>query len=127
MDQQREGYNGYDGEQLKGYLDEIAHHDNELLDLKIDYMNRCRGPRAQIREIMATAKEAGVNMKAFRERARNMREDNARERRIAKLEADDLQDYEAMCEALGDYGSTPLGEAALKRAKQNEQVLDGLA
>jgi F0F1-type ATP synthase membrane subunit b/b' len=122
----REGSNGFDGDQLKGYLDEIKVADDELLSLKMDYMQKCKGPRAQVREIMAAAKEAGVNMKALREVVADDRTRRRRERRIAELEADDLQDYEAMCEALGDYGSTPLGEAALKRAKANEDALNSL-
>jgi F0F1-type ATP synthase membrane subunit b/b' len=122
----QEGYNGFDGDQIKGYLDEIAVADNELLSLKSDYMLKCKGPRAQIREIMAAAKEAGTNMKALREVVADDRTRRRRERRIAALEADDLQDYEAMCEALGDYGTTPLGAAALKRAKANEDALNSL-
>jgi uncharacterized protein (UPF0335 family) len=117
--------NSFNAEQLKDYLDEIAVADGELLSLKMDYMQKCKGPRAQVREIMAAAKEAGVNMKALREVVADDRTRRRRERRIAELEADDLQDYEAMCEALGDYGSTPLGAAALKRAK-GEEALDSL-
>jgi uncharacterized protein (UPF0335 family) len=117
--------NGFNAEQLKGYLDEITVADNELLSLKSDYMLKCKGPRAQIREIMAAAKEAGINMKALREVVADDRARRRRERCIDALEADDLQDYEAMCEALGDYGSTPLGAAALKRAK-GEEALDSL-
>jgi uncharacterized protein (UPF0335 family) len=123
---QREGSNGFDGEALKGYLDEIAVADNELLSLKSDYMLKCKGPRAQIREIMAAAKEAGVNMKALREVVADDRVRRRREQRIEALEADDAADYEAMCEALGDYGTTPLGQAALKRAER-EESLDSLS
>jgi uncharacterized protein (UPF0335 family) len=123
---QREGSNGYDGDQLKGYLQEIEVADNDLLSLKSDYMLKCKGPRAQIREIMAAAKEAGCNMTALREIVADDRVRRRRERRIAELEADDLADYEEMERALGDYGSTPLGEAALKRAKANEDALDNL-
>jgi hypothetical protein len=40
------------------------------------------------------------------------------------MEADDANDFEHMQEALGDYASTPLGGAALKRAKPKEDTLD---
>jgi hypothetical protein len=123
----REGSNGFDGDQLKNYLEEIAHRDGELLSLKSDYMLKCKGPRGQIREIMKAAKEAGINMTALREVIDDDRVRRRRERRIAELEADDLADYEAMEEALGDYGTTPLGAAALQRAKpRDESALDSL-
>jgi uncharacterized protein (UPF0335 family) len=123
----REGSNGFDRDQLQGYLEEIAHFDGELLSLQSDYMQKCKGPRAAIREVMKAAKEAGMNMKALREVVADDRAKRRRERRIDELEADDLQDYQAMKEALGEFGDTPLGEAALKRAKQNEGALDSLA
>ena len=127
MAQPHEGSNSFDRDQLVGFLDEIKLNDDKLLELKIDYMQRCKEPRAQIREIMAVAKEAGVNMKALRTKIAGVRADNAHERRIAKLEADDLADFEEIERVLGDYGSTPLGEAALKRAKANEEALDTLS
>ena len=123
---QREGSNRFDGEALKGYLAEIAHFDDELLSLKSDYMLKCKGPRAQIREIMKAAKEASINMKALREVVADDRTQRRRERRIDQLEADDLQDYQAMKEALGDFGDTELGQAALKRQQEREEALDTL-
>ena len=60
--------NGYDAEKLNGYLAEIALVDDELLTLKGEYMQACKGPRSKIKDILAAAKEDGeLNMVAFRE------------------------------------------------------------
>jgi hypothetical protein len=119
--------NGYDADKLNGYLDQIADVDDELQSMKGEYMQRCKGPRAKIKEILATAKEAGINMVAFREVLAKHRDERKQERRIADLEADDASAYELMLTALGEFGDTPLGQAALDRAKQGDETLGGLA
>lgn len=122
----REGSNGFNAEQLEKYLKPIDKADDELLDLKVKHMSLCKGPRGKIRDAMATAKEAGINLVAFRELVALRRADRAQERRIADLEADDLADYNSMCEALGEFADTPLGAAALAKAKRGEETLSDL-
>ena len=114
--------NGYDGDALNGFLAEIALVDDELATLKGEYMAACKGPRSKIKDILATAKEADINMRAFREVLAKHRDARAQERRIADLEADDASAYELMLQALGEFGDTPLGKAALDRAKGNETL-----
>jgi uncharacterized protein (UPF0335 family) len=116
--------NGYDSKQLEGYLSEIARVDDQLASLKGDYMQRCRAPREQIKEILDSAKEAGINMVAFRQVLAKHRDTRKQDRRIADLEADDASAYELMLQALGEFGDTPLGKAALDRAK--DDTLDSL-
>lgn len=111
---------------LKGYLTEIDVQDDELESLRSEYMNSCKAPRQAIKEIKASAKEAGVNMKAFAEILTEHRETRAHEKRLAALEPDDFASYEEMERVLGDFGSTPLGDSALQRAKHNEEALDSL-
>ena len=97
---------------LRGYLDEIDRQDNELATLKAEYMNSCKGPRGMIAEIMGSAKEAGLNMKAFREILRAHRVERGLDRRLEALDMADLADFKSMEEALGDFIETPLGQAA---------------
>jgi len=122
----REGTNGFDPDQLNQYLGEIDKADDRLLELKSQHMLACKTPRAKIRETMKAAKEAGLNMAAFRTVVAEHRSQRKIEEKIAALEADDAQDFELMREALGDYGSTPLGEAALKKARPQGEQLDTL-
>src|SRR5262245_45475189 len=123
---EREGSNGFDGDQLSGYLGQIDAADDKLLELKSQHMLACKTPRAKIRETMKAAKEAGLNMTSFRAVVAAHRAERKIDAKFAELEADDAADYEAMREALGDFGSTPLGDAALKKAKPAGEQLDSL-
>lgn len=111
---------------LKGYLSEIDLQDDELDRLRSDYMNLCKGPRQAIREIKASAREAGINMKSFAVVLAEHRDIRRHDKRVAGLELDDQASYEEMAAALGDFGSTGLGAAALARAKPEEETLDSL-
>ena len=102
---------------LPGYLSEIDRQDDELDILRADYMAACKGPRSHIKEIMISAREAGVNMPALRELVRAHRDERKHQTRLAMLEADDAAAFEEMEAALGEFGATPLGEAALAAAK----------
>jgi hypothetical protein len=66
---------------------------------------------------MKEARESGVNMEALRTVIAKHRSERKIEQRISELEADDAADYEAMLEALGAFGDTNLGKAALRKAK----------
>jgi hypothetical protein len=110
------GSNGsVSGEALSRYLNEIDKQDDKLLQYASEHMARCKGPRGKIREVIKQAKDDGLNMSAFRLSVRKRRSERKIEAKLAALEADDAADYEAMQEALGEFGDTELGQAALKR------------
>jgi hypothetical protein len=112
-----EGSNGsVSGEALSRYLNEIDRQDDKLLQYASEHMERCKGPRGKIREVMQQAKHDGLNMSAFRLSVRKHRSERKIAAKMAELEADAAADYEAMQEALGEFGETELGQAALKRA-----------
>jgi hypothetical protein len=120
--------NGFRAEQLKSYLDEIDAADDELASLKGDYMQKCKRPRGRVKETIATAKDAGINTKALRAVIADHRAKRKQERRVADMEADDADDYAAMQDALGAFGDTELGRAALDKAKRRgEETLAGLS
>lgn len=106
-----------DGKQLEKYLREIDKADDKLITLKIDHMQACKGPRGNIRNVMKEAREGGVNMEALRTIIAAHRADRKIEQRIEEMEADDREDFDAMQEALGAFGDTDLGKAALRKAK----------
>jgi hypothetical protein len=110
------GSNGFDGEMLGRYLNEIDKQDDKLLQYASEHMTRCKGPRGKIREVMERAKEVGLNMSAFRLSVRKHRSERKVYAKLAALETDDAADFLAMQEALGEFGGTELGQAALKRA-----------
>jgi uncharacterized protein (UPF0335 family) len=112
--------------QLQGYLDEIDRYDDELDSIRGRYMEECKGPRDAIKEIIVSAKDAGHNPVAFRELLKTHRADRAEEKRIAKMDLADRADYDTMLAAFGEFGDTPLGAAALEKAKQSEEALNSL-
>ena len=120
------GDNGFDRVQLEQILRAIDNADDELLNLKSAHMSACKLPRQEIRDTMAGAKEAGLNMMALRALVAKHRAERKIEQRLAELEADDLADYERLQVVLGDYGETPLGQHALEQAKPKGEVLDSL-
>jgi hypothetical protein len=115
----------HDNDHLQRYLEVIDGADDELASLRGSYMSQCKGPRATIKEIKGEAREAGVNMKAFGAVLKDHREERARQKRVAALEAEDADSYEAMREQLGEFASTPLGEAALGRKKRTRGSKEG--
>jgi hypothetical protein len=100
---------------LQSYLEKISQQDDELDTLRADYMNDCKGPRGRIKEVKLSAKESGVNMRAFNELLSKHRADRRHQKRVADLEADDAAALEEMIERLGDFVDTPLGSAAVAR------------
>jgi hypothetical protein len=110
---------------LRGYIEEIDHYDDALDTMRGEYMNECKGPRTAIKEIMQTAKDNDVNMVAFKILLKEHREWRRHEKRLAEIDMVDKASYESMVAALGEFGATPLGESALKRAKQKDEARVG--
>lgn len=127
---QLEGSNGgLSGEQINKYLGEIDKADDKLIELKVDHMQACKGPRGRIRNMMKEARESGVNMEALRLIIAAHRRDREIQRRIDELEDDDRDEFETMEQALGAFGETELGQAALgkaKKPKKGGEALDTL-
>jgi len=121
---------GFDGGKLRGFLAEIDIYDDELETLRGEYMEACQSARDGIKEIKKAVKEEGVNPVAFRELLTTHRAERAEQKRLAAMNPEDRDDFEAMQVALGAYADTPLGQAALRRAKpqqENEEAFDSLS
>jgi hypothetical protein len=125
------GGNGYDGEELGRFLDAIDREHDQLDTLKSEYMTACKGPRGRIREVMKSAKESGISMVAFREVLTQHLFERKSVKRLEDLEPDDRSSFEQMMEALGEFGDTPLGKAALDRVRpadsSGDQTLSSLS
>jgi hypothetical protein len=106
-----------DNSELRSYLNAIDGHDDELASLRGTYMNACKSPHEAIREVLTSAREAGVNMKALRVLLKGHRNDRKQAARVAELETDDAAAHAEMIEALGEFADTPLGSAAVEGAK----------
>jgi hypothetical protein len=118
--------NGYDPEEVKGFLDEIEHEQDELDALKIDHLNACKGPRGKIKKVLKAVKDAEIDVEAFKVAVKKRLADRKHLKRVEELEADSANAYEMIQAALGAFADTPLGEAALRRARGGDDVVDGL-
>lgn len=122
---ERDGSNGY-----AKYLREIDKADDKLVELKIEHMNACKGPRGTIRAVMKEVRESqgGDKIEAFRALVAAHRAERKITQRLAELEADDRAAYDEMVASLGEFGETALGQAALAKAKPKDgsSKLDGL-
>jgi hypothetical protein len=116
MTEARPKTNGY-ADTLTAFVEAIDHEHDALDTLKSEYMTACKGPRSRIKQTLKSARESDINMGAFRELLAKHLSDRKHDKRLAELEADELEAYNLMVDALGEYAKTPLGEAALARVR----------
>jgi hypothetical protein len=117
--------NGYSSDLVKGLFAEIDAQDDELASLRGSYMEECQGPRSAIKEIKARAREEGINPVAFAELLAQHRSARAEQKRLAKMEPEDVDAFNLLEQALGDFVDTPLGAAAMDKARPSgDEVLD---
>jgi hypothetical protein len=123
------GGNGYDRQQLEGFLSEIDDADARLASLKGEYMQSCKCVREDISAVHERVKDAGVPQRAFKTIVKNRRLNRQIDANVQRLELDAQADYDKLCEDLGDYIDLPLGRAAADRARPRapETSLDSLA
>ena len=116
--------NGFDQELVRDLVGQIESHLVDLLSERGVYMAKCKAIRARIGEVYEVARDRGVDKKALRQVIHTRELERKIEDSIAKLEADTRETYEMLEAALGDFGDTPLGAAALSAKRAQEQ--DGI-
>lgn len=122
------GGNGYDRAVMERLLKDIDAADDQLASLRGEYMVACKEPRGDIADTFKAAKDAGLPMRAFRTVVKNRRLDRKMAANVARLEDDDVSNYDAIVAGLGDFCDLPLGAAALRRARPDgEAQLNTLA
>jgi hypothetical protein len=110
---------------VRGLIEEIDAMDEEIARAKAVCAEVCAEPRAQIKAIKARAKEEGISPVAFAEVLKQHRAARAEHVRLAAMEPDDRSEFERLEAALGVFAETPLGAAALARAKAADAILAG--
>lgn len=117
------GSNGFDPTIVQRFVKDIERHKETLLSYQGAYMKQCRDVRDLIKKSKELAKGEGIPLKQLnallKERDLN--------RKIEKLRADfedqeDLDTYDQLKEALGDFGDLPLGAAALDAKKGDDDA-----
>lgn len=108
--------NGYDGEKLKAYIGKIEGYFADMESEKGAYMRRCRSIRDSINVVYEEAKALGIPKKVLKAHIDLRKLEGKKEAIVANLDGDDAESFEMMADALGDFATLPLGQAALKRA-----------
>lgn len=112
--------NGFDPDVVQNLVGSIESLHDELATERGEYMQRCRQVRDHIKDVVQAAKdEHGVPKKAIKllvKQRKVLAELDAIEQ---DLEPDDGHAFRQLEAALGDYGGTPLGQAAKMAAAMN--------
>jgi uncharacterized protein (UPF0335 family) len=117
--------NGFNEQQVKGIVGRIEQHLADLLSERGAYMNRCRGIREGITAAYDDAKAHGIPKKELKALIRTRELERKIEQTRDDLENDERETFEQLQEALGDFGNTPLGQAAVD-SKRRGDTLDSL-
>ena len=111
------GTNGIDGAVAKRFIGEIERCHEELLTERGSYMARCKNIRERIKSWKDLAHDAGIARKALntylKERELLAKIDALTE----DFEDDEIEQVDLLKAALGEFGDTPLGSAAVQKAE----------
>ena len=116
--------NSPSAENVKAAVGKIEEYKAEKLAEHMAYMSRCRRINESISGVYALAKEQGIKRKLLRSK---VKERELHQKIVAireDLEADERNEYDMLTEKLGEFAFTPLGAAALAKAKP--ETLDAL-
>lgn len=86
--------------------------DADLETLKAEYMNECKALREDKKDILEIANQAGADKTAIKAVLKTRKLQKKIHDVEDGLQLDGGQLYESYMEAVGDWGSTPLGQAS---------------
>ena len=110
--------NGYDPEIVQHLVGRIDSLHDDLATERGEYMQRCRQIRGEIKDVLQAAKdEDGIPKKALKFLVKKRQMLAKIEDIEAGLEPEDGTAFQSLELALGDYGSTGLGQAAKMAAE----------
>lgn len=104
------------------YVSRIEHLNDNLETKRSAYIANCKVVREDIKEVLAEAKGDGIPIKALKATVKDHQLDRKKIKLAASLDIDDGVAFEQIKEALGEYGSTPLGKAAIDAAKPGPDI-----
>lgn len=111
--------NGFDPEKVKSYVSRIQNLHGDLKSRQSEYMTDCKVIRGDIKEVLDEAKDEGIPKKELRRLIKRLELEEKIEDIRNELEGDEVDNYDLLCDALGKFGDSPLGQAALAKASKN--------
>ena len=109
--------NGLNESQVKGFFAEAEDEMASIDEIMREATEKCQVHKDRIKEIAKEAAESGVPKKVFRTKLRErslLRRADACRDTLSEAQRDE---YDLVSQALGQFGDTPLGSAALDRAR----------
>lgn len=107
--------NGYDGDKLRAYVERIESLFEEIESSKGAHMNRCQKIRGSMEVVYEEAKALGIPKKVLKAHVDLRRLEAKKAKLVEKLTDEEVDDFQAMADALGDFATLPLGMAAVRR------------
>lgn len=116
------GNNGYDPDKLTAYLEACEAEDKKIATIMSVAMTDCKAPNKKRKELLNDAKADGfpkMEMKAllkvrdFDRKANAIRDD---------MDAENQNEFDKLCQAIGGLIETPLGQAAAHNVQTQEQA-----
>jgi len=114
--------NGFDPAKVQNFVGQIEGYLGDLLSEQGAYMQRCRGIREAISGVYDDAKAAGIPRAELKVLVKTRELERKAIQLRADMELDQQATFDMLREALGDFGNTPLGEAALSKARPGSTV-----
>lgn len=110
--------NGFDGDKLRSFIDRVENINDDIASETGTFMKTVQDMKKDIKNILVDAKTEGVPVRALKAELKLRKLDRDKAKVVAGLEENDAESLEQIQEALGDFASSPLGEATLKAAQE---------
>jgi hypothetical protein len=107
------GHNGPNGTLLNEMFKSYFRIEDDKNSKRQQHRNAIGKLTEQQNEVKTRVKDAGYSLRAFNELLNDEKDRRRVENRRAKLDDDDVEQYDSMVAALGALADTPLGKAAL--------------
>ena len=107
--------NGVNPETIQSYVARIENLHGEIGKTKSEMMNACKVLHTDIKQVYIEAKKEGLNKKSLKALIKERGLLRQAAECSENLEPDEADMFTMMKDALGNFGDTPLGQAALSR------------
>ena len=108
-----EGRNSLDGDALQEHVEAWEEADREEQDIMAEARKACQPFRDRKKDLVASAATLGTPKKVFSAYMRQRKLFFKSQNVPSSLDDEQRRDFSSLVDALGDFGSLPLGQAAL--------------
>jgi len=116
-------FNNYlDDDKITQFVADIEAQYEKLASHKAAAAADCKPFQRRIKDIYKTAESMGVNTDALKAIIKTREYERKSQDLIDELNIGERDEYARIKDALGDYGSTPLGSAAIKQAENIVEI-----